>query len=63
MTRSEMTDILKRLGAKVTGSVSKKTNILVYGSKLEDGRPVNESNKYKTAVKNKTTLMQETQLD
>lgn len=40
LNRSELTDILKRLGAKVTGSVSKKTSILIYGTKLEDGRPV-----------------------
>jgi|LakMenE18May11ns_1017448.scaffolds.fasta_scaffold6140473_1 replication factor C subunit 1 len=37
-------------GGKCTGSVSGKTNILVVGEKLEDGREVTGGNKYKTAV-------------
>ena len=48
-SRPDLSEVLKRLGAKVTGSVSKKTSILVYGHKLEDGRPVDQSNKYKSA--------------
>jgi DNA ligase (NAD+) len=39
MTREEATGLLERLGAKVAGSVSKKTTVVVYGrdagSKLE----------------------------
>jgi DNA ligase (NAD+) len=42
MTREEATALLERLGAKVGGSVSKKTNVVVYGSeagsKLEKAR-------------------------
>ena len=30
-------------------AVSKVTNILVYGVRLEDGRPVEDGNKYKKA--------------
>jgi DNA ligase (NAD+) len=42
MTREEATALLERLGAKVAGSVSRKTNVVVYGgdagSKLEKAR-------------------------
>jgi DNA ligase (NAD+) len=41
-SRREMEDLLKRLGAKVTGSVSKKTDFLIVGadpgSKLDKAR-------------------------
>jgi replication factor C subunit 1 len=46
-----MEDILKSFGAKCTKSVSKKTTYLVYGEKLEDGRPVNTGKKYQQAEK------------
>jgi DNA ligase (NAD+) len=32
MTREQATALLERLGAKVAGSVSKKTSVVVYGS-------------------------------
>ena len=42
MTREQATELLERLGAKVAGSVSKKTSVVVYGSeagsKLEKAR-------------------------
>jgi len=47
--RDDLTNILKGLGAKVTGSVSKKTTYLLAGEVLEDGRPVNESSKFRKA--------------
>jgi len=50
------------IGVDVLGSVSRKTDYLVYGSELEDGRAVNTSNKYKNAVKNGTRLLSEDQL-
>ena len=38
ITRDRLTDILKENGAKVTGSVSKRTTYLIYGPTLIDGR-------------------------
>jgi replication factor C subunit 1 len=46
-----MEDILRSFGAKCTKSVSKKTTYLVYGEKLEDGRPVDTGKKYQQAEK------------
>ena len=54
--RSKITEILKNLGAKVTGSVSSRTTILIHGERLEDGRPYNEGRKYKEAQKHKTKI-------
>ena len=48
--RGEITNILKNLGARVTGSVSSRTNILLYGERLEDGRLYSEGRKYKQAI-------------
>jgi NAD-dependent DNA ligase len=49
ITRPALEQFLKDKGAKVTGGVSGKTNYLIVGSKLEDGRDVSSSNKYKNA--------------
>jgi replication factor C subunit 1 len=49
MERDALTNIVKGNGGRVTGNVSRKTNYLVYGSILEDDRPVSEGKKYKTA--------------
>ncbi len=43
-----MIKFIKRLGGRVPGSVSKKTDFLVVGSHLENStRPVSSTNKYK----------------
>ena len=55
--RDELANMLKGLGAKVTGSVSKKTTHLLAGDILEDGRAVNESSKYKKASELKTKII------
>ena len=49
LKRDELTNILKSLGARVTGSVSSRTTILLHGDQLEDGRPVEEGRKYRQA--------------
>jgi len=61
--RKNLDDILKSLGAKVTGSVSKKTDYLVYGESLEDGRSVIEGNKYKKAQTLGTKLLNFNELE
>ena len=61
--RDELTEILRKYGAKVTGSVSGRTTCLVHGQKLEDGRHYSEGNKYKRAKELNTTIMDETELE
>ena len=56
ISRDKFTNILKGLGARVTGSVSSKTSMLIHGDKLEDGRDFDQGNKYKEAVKKKVTI-------
>ena len=48
--RDEITKILKNLGARVTGSVSSRTTILLHGELLEDGRPYDQGRKYNQAI-------------
>jgi len=55
--RDELSNILKGFGARVTGSVSKKTTYLLAGDVLEDGRPVSESSKYRKAYELKTKII------
>ena len=50
ISRDKFTNILKNFGAKVTGSVSSRTTILIHGDVLEDGRNFTEGRKYKTAI-------------
>ena len=47
--RDSLSDLIKEFGGKVTGSVSKRTSVLIHGYKLEDGRDYNLGNKYKKA--------------
>jgi replication factor C subunit 1 len=47
--RDAMVDFIKQHGGRVTGSVSSRTTHLLAGLRLEDGRPVEASKKYKTA--------------
>ena len=45
--RERLESTLIDYGARVTGSVSGKTTVLLIGDKLEDGRNVMDGNKYK----------------
>ena len=61
--RDELTNLLKSLGARVTGSVSSRTTILLHGETLEDGRPVNEGRKYKQAKEKNIQIMDRDQFE
>jgi replication factor C subunit 1 len=62
-SRDKLDTFLKNNGAKVTGSISGKTSFLIVGSKLEDGRTVEEGNKYKAAKTKGTKIIKEDMLD
>ena len=46
ISKEELKAILMNLGARVTTSVSSKTDILIHGEKLEDGRKYTDGKKY-----------------
>ena len=46
------------LGARVTSAVSSKTNVLIHGEYLEDGRKYTEGKKYQMAKKIKLKFIQ-----
>ena len=51
------------LGAWITSAVSGKTNILIVGSKLEDGREVTSGSKYVKAKSLGTKIMTEDEFE
>ena len=57
--RSDLAEILKNLGAKVTTGVSGVTDVLIHGYELEDGREVSDSRKYKIAQQKGTLIYSE----
>lgn len=61
--RTEIEALLRSYGAKVTGSISKKTSYLVYGEKLEDGRDYKEGKKYQKAVELQVKVINQQELD
>mmetsp|Transcript_2927 Transcript_2927/g.5901 ORF Transcript_2927/g.5901 Transcript_2927/m.5901 type:complete len:1033 (-) Transcript_2927:1558-4656(-) len=50
LNRDDAIDLVKTLGGRVTTAVSGKTNYLVVGPVLEDGRDYKEGSKYKKAT-------------
>jgi len=50
LSRDTATDIIKILGGKVTTSVSGKTDYLICGNILEDGRQLEEGSKYRKCM-------------
>lgn len=47
LTREEMVDLITRYGGIERSAVSGKTNYLVAGFEMEDGRPITSGSKYK----------------
>ena len=56
ISKDNLKAILMNLGARVTSAVSSKTNVLIHGEYLEDGRKYTEGKKYQTAKKNKIEI-------
>ena len=56
ISKDDLKVILMNLGARVTSAVSSKTNMLIHGEYLEDGRKFTEGKKYKMAKKNKIEI-------
>lgn len=54
---------MRSIGARVTSAVSGRTDYLVAGSKLEDGRETNTSSKYRSAEKKGIAILTEPDLE
>jgi len=59
MTREAVEDMIKESGGKVSGAVSGKTDYLVHGYELEDGRAVETSKKYREAAEKGVKILSE----
>ena len=49
VSRERLEEMITEYGGRCTGSVSGKTDYLVVGYKMEDGREVTQGGKYKCA--------------
>ena len=63
VSRKKLEEIIETLGAQKMSSVSSRTNYLIIGYKLEDGRAVTQGSKYAAAKKNKTTILTEKEFE
>lgn len=64
ISRSDIEQLIKDKGGKNTSAVSGKTDFLIAGYKLEDGRDVNTSSKYQKAEKSaKTKILTEDEFE
>ena len=61
MSREEMEDRIKELGGKLSSAVSGKTDLLVTGYELEDGRAVETSKKHRDAIEKGVRVLGEEQ--
>ena len=57
--REDLEALIVAKGGRIMSSVSAKTDLLVKGDVLEDGRPVEESSKYRNAVQKKIRILSE----
>lgn len=61
LSRESLEDLIQTYEGKISSSVSGRTNYLVVGSVLEDGRPAEEGSKYRAAKDKKVTILTEDQ--
>ncbi len=57
VSREAAQDLVKTLGGRVTTAVSSKTDYLVVGNVLEDGRDYQQGSKYKKAIELKSVVI------
>lgn len=62
LTREEMSKLITQYGGIERSSVSKKTNYLIAGFEMEDGRPITEGSKYKAATEKDVSIIDEDKL-
>ncbi|KAK6588491.1 DNA replication repC1 [Cryptosporidium xiaoi] len=58
-SRSEIENMVKILGGKLTSAVSGKTSYLIAGNMLEDGRNIEEGTKYRNAISKGIKILSE----
>ena len=63
ISRSKLEEFIKDHGGRVTSAVSGKTNYLIVGYKLEDGREVTQGSKYQKATTLGTPILTETEFE
>jgi replication factor C subunit 1 len=59
----ELVNFIISKGGKSMGGVSGKTDMLIVGHKLEDGRSVSEGSKYRTAKQRDIQIVTEKQFE
>lgn len=60
--REAIEDLVKEHGAQVMSAVSGRTDYLIIGEVLENNKPPEEGNKYKTAVEKNVKILKEAEL-
>ena len=58
-TREEVESFIKQHGGKITGSVSGRTDFLIAGYELDDGRETHTGKKYRTALEKEVPILTE----
>jgi len=59
ITRDNLEKFIVDHGGRKTGSISNKTDYLIVGHKMEDGREVTQGGKYRAAKAKGTTILTE----
>ena len=63
ISREQIAALITKHGARNTGSVSGKTDYLIAGYKLEDGREVTQGSKYNAAQSKKVPILSEDEFE
>lgn len=59
MSREDIEEYIKERGGKISSAISGKTDFLIVGHILEDGRDVSEGSKYRAAKEKKISILTE----